>query len=399
MINNLPDNDNNNDTVVNESSTPVVLLKRVKKARRIRKTLKIILVSLISFMLIVACTAVAVVMPLVRDYYNSVTEIPFISRSDDYTLPPMPTGTFETVGTEEFTETETETTDIPVQNPNNSDGIYIQDKKDPDVENILIIGTDSRDLTLYRGRSDSMMICSYNKRTGTAKLVSLLRDMLVHIEGYGWNRLNAAYSFGGISLCINTINNMFDLDIQRFVIINFEGTQSLVDACGGVDLALTDSGSYNEKDYIIANGGTVSKNSDGTYHLDGKSALIHMRQRKGSSDFKRTERQRNVIMAIFRQVVSTSDVSRIYKLVQKGFSMVKTNITLDHMYELALDVAGNGADMRIDSYKLPTQYQSVYYNFSTQSFTSSDDPKKASVLFISDMKKQAQVLNEYLYGK
>ena len=124
-----------------------------------------------------------------------------------------------------------------------------------------------------------------------------------------------------------------------------------------------------------------------------------MRQRKGSSDFKRTERQRNVITAIFRQVVSTSDISRIYKLVQKGFAMVKTNITLDQMYELALDVAGNGADMRIDSYKLPTQYQTVYYNFSTQSFTTSSDPKKASVLFISDMKEQAKVLNQYLYVK
>ncbi len=397
------------------------------KARRVRshrKFLKITLVSLIAFLLVVTCTGTAILLPLFKDYSESYHNTPIISRDETQTLPPVPTGTW-VPATENFTDTMPpditypETTLDPddpggVGAPVTVEGIYKVEKKDPDVENVLVIGTDSRDMSSMRGRSDTMIVCSYNRRTGEAKLLSLMRDTLVPLEGYDvnkdgkdydWNRLNAAYSLGGVALCVNTINQVFDLDIQRFVIINFEGTEKLVDACGGVDLTLTDvgpDGKTNEVFFIEAYGGKVTKIGEGGegnsyYHLDGKAALIHMRHRYGSSDYKRTERQRNVLMALFRQVVSSRDLSEIYGLVRQGFNMIKTNIPIDEMINLTASVVGNGSNMSIGSQRMPYKGASVLFHIGSQTPVGAGQGG-ASVLKI-DFEYEAKRVNEYIYGK
>ena len=380
--------------------------RRVKSQRRF---LKATLAVLIAFLLVITGTGTAIILPLLRDYANSYREISFITRDEVPTLPNIPTGTWVEV---------TGPVDDPPSMPPDTDkiitvnGIYKIDKKDPDIENILIVGTDSRNMSSMRGRSDTMIVCSYNKRTGQAKLLSLMRDALVPIEGYDvdgdgrdydWNRLNAAYSFGGIALCINTINQVFDLDIQRFIIINFEGTENLVDACGGVNLMLTDVGnnfSTSEKAYIEASGGRVTLldeagSGSSYYHLDGKAALIHMRHRYGSSDYKRTERQRNVLIALYRQVVEKSDLTDIYNLIRQGFGMIMTNIPFNDMVNLAANVAANGSNMSIGSQRMPFNGTSVMFSIKDQQPVSSGG---ASVIKI-DIKYEAKKINEYIYGK
>ncbi len=286
-------------------------------------------------------------------------------------------------------------------------GIHKVEQKDPDIENILLVGTDSRNMSSLKGRSDTMIVFSYNKRTGEGKLISFMRDTLVPIQGLGangaakWQRLNATFSLIGIASTVNTINQVFGLDIQRFVIVNFEGTQRLVDACGGVDLKLTNVPGDTKKgevQYIIACGGKVIDNGDGTYHLDGISALIHMRHRYGSSDFQRTQRQRNALMAIFRQVVSSRDVTEIYDLVREGFGMIQTNIPLDEMIDLAIGVASNGANMKIGSHRIPTTYKSISFNMSSQQVVPYGTSGAASVLQI-DTALQKSKVQEIVYGK
>ena len=135
--------------------------------------------------------------------------------------------------------------------------IYKVEKKDPNIENILVIGTDSRDVVRERGRSDAMIVLSYNKKTGEIKMVSILRDSLVPIEGRGWNRINAAYSFDGVGLAVNTVNQLFDLDIQRFVVVDFNGVTDFIDKAGGVTINLT----QKEVDYLTNySGGKVKYN-------------------------------------------------------------------------------------------------------------------------------------------
>lgn len=121
-----------------------------------------------------------------------------------------------------------------------------------------------------------MIILSYNKRTGAIKMVSVLRDSLVPIEDRGWNRINAAYSFDGVGLAVNTVNQLFDLDIQRFVVVDFNGVTDFIDKAGGVTISLTKA----EVDYMTRySNGAVSYNI-GPNKFNGDRALVYMRIRK-----------------------------------------------------------------------------------------------------------------------
>lgn len=385
---------------------------RARKIRR-RKALKIALVSLIALLLIITSVGAAILMPLLQAYNDGYVEVPTITPQESFSIPPFNSGSIDATQTWPETEYPEDSTDYQEEIPNIGSGamavsgIVKVEQKDPNVENILLIGSDTRDLSKLKGsRSDTMIICSYNKKTGKAKMISLLRDSLVYIPGYGYNRLNATFSlgfakepkYGGIALCINTINQTFDLDIQKFVIVNFGGAVELVDACGGVDIPLSNVGKKNntdEKWYIEQYGGTVTKNADGTYHLNGGAALIHMRHRYGSSDYTRTTRQRNVITAVFRQVVASRDLTEIYDLVRSAFGMIKTNISLDEMIDLAASVVSNGANMDIGSKYMPQKGTSIRYNISQQVQVSSGG---ASVIKINVATEKSFIQN-FIYGK
>lgn len=106
------------------------------------------------------------------------------------------------------------------------------------VVNILLIGNDSRQ-NGEDGRSDAMILLSISSRTKTIYMTSLLRDMYVDIPGHDGNRLNAAYSFGGAELLMETVEQNLDIPVNRYVLVNFEAFANLVDAVGGVELELT----------------------------------------------------------------------------------------------------------------------------------------------------------------
>ncbi len=327
------------------------------------KKIRIWFTAILLVLVMLICAAVAVLMPLYQAYRKSHMDVPIVTRPDEsYTRPPEPTFDPDPTAPDDTDSTDPSgTTEPPVTEPDDTEpadtthppvkvpGIYKVDKKDPDIENILILGTDSRNVQKERGRSDSIIVASFNKRTKQVKLVSFLRDTYIPIEGHGWNRINAAYAVGGVALCVNTINDLFGLDIQKFVIVNFSGASTFVDACGGVDMALT----QKEINYLLNLKDEFPQNSDGTYHLDGKVALDYMRMRKIDSDFGRTERQRKTMMAIYSQAMARKDVTQMYNLVREGFNLVKTNLKLSEMLDLAQSVISMGSELNIGSESVP----------------------------------------------
>ena len=106
------------------------------------------------------------------------------------------------------------------------------------VINILLIGNDSRE-DGEDGRSDAMILVSVSSKTGKILFTSLLRDIYVSIPGHDDNRLNAAYSIGGPELLMQTVEENFDIPVNRYVLVNFDAFAGVVDAVGGVDLDLT----------------------------------------------------------------------------------------------------------------------------------------------------------------
>ena len=164
-----------------------------------------------------------------------------------------------------------------------------EDQKDKDVVNVLLVGSDSRDPDAEMGRSDTMMLVSLNKAEEKATVISFLRDSLVEIDGYGQSKLGHTFAYGGVGLTINTLNKQFDLDIQNYIIINFENLVGIIDELGGIRVNLTEE----EAEYYRANGMPDIQAGDVT--LTGSQALAHARNRSLDNDFGRTRRQRSVL--------------------------------------------------------------------------------------------------------
>ncbi len=256
--------------------------------------------------------------------------------------------------------------------------------------NILLIGQDSRS-DGDSGRSDTMIILSINQNTNQMSMVSLMRDTYVEIPGYSSRKLNAAYSLGGVSLLDETIAQNYGVAIDYNVAIDFEGFIDVIDTLGGVDIELNEE----EANYLQGgeSGEYLSYLTDGPYdvtvgtnHLSGAAALDYARTRKvGQYDFERTQRQRNVITAVFNELKSQSVLSLL-----SVYNSIADDLTTDMT---ALQIAGVGVsaygmkDNGILSYRLPTD--DMYSNQSISGI--------GSVLVINDWDYARETLAGWLY--
>ena len=171
------------------------------------------------------------------------------------------------------------------------------------IKNILFLGVDSDS---GAGRSDCMMLISVDKNTGKIKQTSFMRDNWFSIPGYGEDKLNAAYAYGGAELTKSTIEQTFGIKIDNYVVVDFSTYKEVINALGGVDVDITSDEAGYINWQINNNGqagsvGTISE-SGGVTHLNGQQALWLCRDRGGNGfsgdDFVRTSRQRRVIQAL-----------------------------------------------------------------------------------------------------
>lgn len=215
--------------------------------------------------------------------------------------------------------------------------------KEDGVVNILLIGNDSRE-NGEDGRSDAMILLSISDKTRKIYMTSILRDIYVEIPGHEGNRLNAAYAYGGPELLMETIEQNFDIEVSRYVQVNFEAFAGLVDAAGGVDLEL----SAEEIEYV--NGYLVEYNmltqrpegtdymdasAGGMVHLNGAQALAYSRIRYIGTDFGRTQRQRKVLMAVVKKLPSAI-LSGRGSLLGELLANLTTNLKKEEFFGLSL---------------------------------------------------------------
>ena len=211
------------------------------------------------------------------------------------------------------------------------------------VENILVIGTDGRDIS-DRGRSDSMILVSLNKKTNEIIMTSFLRDSYVNIPGRGMDKLNAAYAYGGPELLMDTIESNFNVRIDNYILVNFTSFASIIDAAGGIDLTLSDDEAEAVNVILISEVNGLmgdEPNADflaggGKVHLNGKQALCYSRIRYvGNNDFERTQRQRRVMTQLIKKAASSGPtfISRVSK---EALPNVTSNMTTGQLYALSL---------------------------------------------------------------
>ena len=259
------------------------------------------------------------------------------------------------------------------------------------VKNILLIGTDSRGED--RGRSDSMILLSINSKTDKITMCSLMRDMYVQIPGYGSNKLNAAYSYGGPELLMDTIEENLYIEIDDYVTVNFVSFANIVDAVGGVEIEVSD----NEADAMnvllqspegVSFFGEPSESDlldgGGTYNLSGKQALCYSRLRYvGNADFERTQRQRKVLEAIIKKAANPV---RIGAVAKEALPSMNTNMSKLNMYLLSLRGPGFLLGYDVEQMRIPAD--DTYWG---------SDIDGMSVLEV-DFEENIDLIEDKLYG-
>ena len=263
------------------------------------------------------------------------------------------------------------------------------------VSNVLLIGTDSRDLSQERGRSDSMILASINKKTRELTLTSFLRDSYVYIDDeYGYGKLNAAYSYGGAGLLMDTIESNYGVRIDDYILISFAACANVIDAVGGVKLDLTDEEADAVNEILISEVNELmgdDRNDDlldcgGKQKLDGKQALSYSRIRYvGNADFERASRQRTVMTQVLKKAaVNPVAMARIFVTALPELS---TNLSVGKSYGYTLR-----APFLLIGYQLKTQQipaDDTFYG---------DDVDGESVLRV-DCDANRQVLKDTVYRK
>lgn len=206
---------------------------------------------------------------------------------------------------------------------------------DPNIQNILLIGSDTRGGELY-GRSDSMMIVSIDKKNNQIKITSLLRDMYVKIDGMQDNRINVAYGHGGPKLLADTIQKNFRIKLDNYVRVDFESFKKLINMLGGVQVTLTkaEANEINNHPGTYFTNGQTQQVKAGLNTLNGAGALAYSRIRHIDSDFGRTQRQRTVIEALMKKMKSSSP-GTILGVIQEIQPYVQTDLTNDQLTSLS----------------------------------------------------------------
>ena len=278
-----------------------------------------------------------------------------------------------------------------------TDGELLQDSK---VLNIMLFGEDNSKGADH-GRSDTMIMLSIDNRHKKLKLTSFQRDTYVYIPNYGYNKLNASYTYGGATLAIQTIEANFGIKIDRYAVVDFNSFIDIIDTLGGIDMELT----QDEIDYINyqmykneqTDNPTLITDAPGVVHLTGQQALWYSRNRGLSigedgntigidgDDWDRTSRQRKLLETVFSDMKS-ADLGQIISIVGAVGPLITTNLKKDEITALV-------------SHSLTyLKYEVVQYNIPADGFWRyNDDTPAGSVIEITDLEGQRIDFAKFVY--
>ena len=255
----------------------------------------------------------------------------------------------------------------------NMSDIVVNDKDDNmnNYQTIALFGVDNQDNKIkdVGSRTDTIIIVSINKSSKDVKLMSIYRDTYVSIDGE-YDKINAAYAYGGPEQAINTINRNLDLNITDFATVNFKALADAVDILGGIELTIkSEKELENLNDYIgnmnKINGGDSPKFDEvGTYTFDGNQAVAYSRIRyMEGGDHERANHQRLVVEGIVKKV--KQQPWKLKALADTVIPQCKTSLSTGDMTSLTMSLLRYSI---VDSQAYPFEsvderYGGIYYGF------------------------------------
>lgn len=267
-----------------------------------------------------------------------------------------------------------------------------------EVLNVLLLGTDQRTQEGY-GRSDTMIIASINPTAGSVKLTSIMRDTWLEIEGHGEQKINAANRFGGPELAMQTVNQYFGTDIDKYILVDMQGFVTIINLMGGLSVPVTETEMNDINQQLVWDAMDFELVSDEplesfgeSVQLNGNQALAYARLRVSDSDYARVNRQYNVFKALFEEIIHYDALS-LLAVVNAMFGYVETNLTFQECMDiasgmLASDMLTSGMESEnIQQYRIPVDgtYKSGYYH---------------DVWCIRpDFEANAELLHAFIYGE
>ena len=270
--------------------------------------------------------------------------------------------------------------------------------KNGKVINIALFGVDSRSTTSFSGRADSIMVVSIDKVHNKIKVISVMRDSLVPIEGYSPQKINAAYSLrnGGPVLAIKTLNQNFGLNIRDYATVNFAGMADIIDAVGGVEIEITEAERINANKSVKEAAKKSGKKYTpieraGKQILNGAQAVGYARIRYinttdgETADFGRTDRQRYVMEQLFNKALTIS-MTEYPALIKTMLKYMETSLTYSDILDMAGVLTG---DISFEQTRVPLTEYVISASFSVNGGSSSvyynlDYAKKIINAFIYD---------------
>ena len=258
------------------------------------------------------------------------------------------------------------------------ENLSAQESIDERIINIALYGVDSRNND-YVGRSDAILVCSVNGKTGKIKLVSVARDTYVSVPGYYNTKINHAYAYGGPELAIQTLNENFGLDITDYVTVNFESLADIIDEMGGVMIDVTEEECYQINAYL-QRGEPLSET--GMVNLTGAQAVSYSRIRKIDSDSMRASRQREVLAALFDKALEINPLN-YPSYVRKFAPMVETSLSNEEILKIA---AVGLKNLTLEQAAFPNEY-----------ISSAGQTINGVWYYVYDLNQAKDMLHQYIY--
>ena len=254
------------------------------------------------------------------------------------------------------------------------------------ITNVLLIGVDARDLD-EPCRSDSMIIATLDNNNKKVKLTSLFRDTLVDIPGHGEAKLNSAYMLGGPELLMKTVKETYNVNIDKYIIINFWGFETIVDYIGGIEVDVKDYQLEELNKYIgeSTGGNDCPVEKTGIQTLNGKQALSYARIRYNVGDeYERTDRQREVIFKVIEKLQNTKP-SKYLGVMNTMLEYIKTNIDPLEALNMAYTI-----------YKFPS-LDVEQLQIALVALSETRNYKELGSVFLMDRLQNASILYNFIY--
>lgn len=218
-------------------------------------------------------------------------------------------------------------------------GIYISEKKvdlpinsaaNHNIMNVMILGVDRR--TDDSGRSDTLMVVSYDENSGEAKLTSIPRDTRVKLSTGNYEKINHAYAYGGVNGSKKAVENLLDIKINHYILIDTKAFPKIIDAMGGL-LIYVDKRMYYEDPWD--DNGLVIDLYPGEQYLDGNRAIQYVRFRDDEGDIGRIKRQQKFVKAVLNELMSAETLPKLPEILKIAAESVETDFSATEIISFA----------------------------------------------------------------